>query len=397
MHNGCDERRAIGPRSAEMNPLLSRRRGSGRAAWKRRFAVVPTLAALTLLAACGSPSNPFPTPSQTPPSTSGSPSSSASPLDLKPVLAGLLDRDGPPPSGFLTSLAGFVVNVYWKDLQPTSGASLAPDNAIDQAITEVRSLNAAHHTNLGLKIRLFGGIWAPDWVKELGGAPITITNPQDGGTGTIGRFWTDAYGAAYDQLETLLAAKYDSVPEIREVTISRCTTFYDEPFIRDTTAPSTVTALINAGYTFAADQTCQQQEVQASTVWQHTHSDLAFNPYQLIAAGGATSTDEAFTESMMQYCRQVLGSACVLENNSLRIPPPGAAYVSMYAEMQSLGSPIAFQTATASRAGDLTQVLSYAASLRASSVELPAGYASIATPASFAAATSLLAANAAPA
>ena len=66
---------------------------------------------------------------------------------------------------------------------------------------------------------------------------FTITNPQDGGTGTIGRFWTDDYGAAYDQLETLLAAKYDNVPEIREVTISRCTTFYDEPFIRDTTAP----------------------------------------------------------------------------------------------------------------------------------------------------------------
>jgi hypothetical protein len=288
-----------------------------------------------------------------------------------------------------------VVNVYWKDLQPTSGASLAPDNAIDQAITEVRSLNAAHHTNLGLKIRLFGGIWAPGWVKNLDGAPITITNPQDGGTGTIGRFWTDDYGAAYDQLETLLAAKYDSVPEIREVTISRCTTFYDEPFIRDTTAPLTVTALVGAGYTFAADQTCQQQEIQASTVWKHTHSDLAFNPYQLIAAGGATATDEAFTESMMQYCRQVLGNACVLENNSLRVPPPGAAYVSMYAAMQSLGSPIAFQTATAARAGDLTQVLSYAASLRASSVELPAGYASIATPVSFAAATSLLAANAA--
>lgn len=395
MHNGCDERRAISPRSAELKPLLSGRWGTRDMAWKHRFAVVPALATLTLLAACGSPSNPFPTPSQTPPSTTASPSSSASPLDLKPVLAGLLDRDGPPPNGFVTSLAGFVVNVYWKDLQPTSGASLAPDNAIDQAITEVRSLNAAHHTNLGLKIRLFGGIWAPGWVKNLDGAPITITNPQDGGTGTIGRFWTDDYGAAYDQLETLLAAKYDSVPEIREVTISRCTTFYDEPFIRDTTAPLTVTALVGAGYTFAADQTCQQQEIQASTVWKHTHSDLAFNPYQLIAAGGATATDEAFTESMMQYCRQVLGNACVLENNSLRVPPPGAAYVSMYAAMQSLGSPIAFQTATAARAGDLTQVLSYAASLRASSVELPAGYASIATPASFAAATSLLAANAA--
>ncbi len=94
-----------------------------------------------------------------------------------------------------------------------------------------------------------------------------------------------AFGAAYDNLETLLAAKYDSVPEIREVTIARCTTFYDEPFIRDTTAPATVSALIGAGYTLAADQTCQEEEIQAATVWHHTHSDLALNPYQVIEAG----------------------------------------------------------------------------------------------------------------
>jgi hypothetical protein len=349
-------------------------------------------AAVVTLNACGDSSNPFPTPSPTSsPLASSSPSPRA--LDLKPVLAGLLDRDGPPPVAFLSSLAGFVVNAYWKDLEPAQGAALTPDNAIDQAIIEVRNLNATDHTNLGLKIRLFAGIWAPDWAKNLGGGAITVTNPQNGATGTIGRFWTDAYGAAYAQLESLLAAKYDTVPEVREVTIARCTTFYDEPFIRDTTAPATVSALLAAGYTLAADQTCQQQEIQASTVWQRTHSDLAFNPYQVIDAGGTTGVDEAFTETMMQYCRQVLGTACVLENNSLRDPPAGAGYLSMYASMMQLGAPITFQTATAARIGSLSQVLTYAVSLHADSVELPAGYESAGTPASFASAARLLAAN----
>ncbi len=394
MHNGLHERSSPGAGAMDPQGVLTGQTDTRGARLKRGLALVSTAAAIALMAACGESSNPFPTPSSTPPPPPvGSPSPSPRPLDLKPVLAGLLDRNGTPPPAFLPSLAGFVVNVYWRDLQPTSGATLAANNAIDRAITEVRSLNANDHTDLGLKIRLFTGIWAPGWVKNLGGSPIAIVNPQAGNTATIGRFWTDAYGAAYDRFETLLAAKYDSVPEVREVTIARCTTFYDEPFIRDSNAPATVSALIAAGYTLSADESCQEQEIQASTVWQHTHSDLAFNPYQAIAPTGSASVDESFTESMMQYCRQVLGTACVLENNSLRDTPAGAAYNSMYASMSQLGAPIAFQTATAVRIGSLAQVITYAVSLGANSVELPAGYESIETPTAFASDTRILATN----
>jgi hypothetical protein len=338
-------------------------------------------AAVAVIAGCGGSSNPFPTPPATP-LPSGSPSSSPSPLDLKPVFGGLLDRSGVPPATFLGALAGYVVNVHWNQLQPASGATLAPDNAIDQAIAQVRALNATDHTHLGLKLRIFAGIYAPDWVKSLGGSPVAVSNPQGGRSGTIGRFWTDPFGQAYDRLEALLAAKYDQVPEVREVTVARCTTFYDEPFIRDVSDPSTVTALISAGYTLEADETCQRQEIDAATVWQHTHSDLALNPYQAINSDGSTSGDEAFTDLMMSYCRQVLGSACVLENNSLRYPPQ-PAYMAMYEQMQSLGQPIAFQTAAAQRIGNLQSALQYAVSLGANSVELPGDYQALATPAAF--------------
>jgi len=357
-------------------------------------AMLAALGIAAMLAGCGgSPTTIIsPSTSLTPvasPTASGSPS----PSELKPVLAGLLDRSGPPPASYVTSLAGYVVNAYWRDLQPTPAETLAPDNAIDQAITEVRSLNAADHTHLALKIRVYAGVWAPQWAKQLGGAPVSVTNPQGGATGTVGRFWTAAFGAAYNELESLLAAKYDTVSEIREVTISRCTTFYDEPFIRDAGDPATIDALIAAGYTTSADETCQREEIDAATVWHHTHSDLALNPYEAIGPGGGVVTDELFTESMMEYCRQVLGDACVLENNSLRYPVQGASYESMYASMSLLGAPLAFQTATASRVGDLTATLAYAVSLGANSVELPGGYAAIGTPATFASATRLLAAN----
>ena len=364
-------------------------RPGGRA---QRLATLPAIAISLVVAGCGG--NTAPTPSIST-SANPSPTASSSPiasLDLKPLLGGLLDRSGVPPTSYVTSLGGFVVNVHWSDLQPEQGGPLAPDNAIDQAITTVRALNASYHVNLGLKIRLLAGVWAPQWAKELGGSPISLINPQSGGAGTIGRFWTDQFAQAYAQLENLLAAKYDNVPEIREVTISRCTTFYDEPFIRDSGYLPNVTGLLDAGYTLAADENCQREEVDASAVWHHTHVDLAFNPYEVIGAGGVTSTDELFTESMMAYCRRALASQCVLENNSLRSPPL-PSYVAMYQSMTSLGQPIAFQTATASRVGSLTTTLGYAITMGASSVELPGGYESLGTPSTFASTTRALAAN----
>lgn len=355
--------------------------------------MVLVTAGAALATGCGAPQD-FPTVTATPAPSSGTPSASPSLLDLKPVLAGLLDRNGVPPPTYLGALGGYVVNVYWKDLQPAATSGIAPDNAIDRAITEVDALNTNDHTNLGLKIRVFAGVWAPQWAKNLGGGPVTLTNPQGGGTGTIGRFWTGAFGTAYDKLQALLAAKYDTTPEVREVTISRCTTFYDEPFIRDTNDPEDVTDLINAGYTQAEDVSCQHEEIDAATVWQHTRSDLAVNPYELFDEAGDRSIDEQFTELMMDYCRQILGQACVLENNSLRYPVQGQGYQQLYEAMSALGAPLSFQTATAQRVGVLSDTLAYAITLGAGSVELPGGYQSFGTPASYSRATVLLAGNA---
>ena len=342
-----------------------------------------------LLAGCGNPSAPTASVTPSPTATSPSPTTSSS---LKPALGGLLDRNGAPPAAYVTSLARLRRQCPLGRRAASAGGPLTSNNAIDQAITTVRALNAQYHVDLGLKVRVFAGIWAPNWAKDLGGTPIALINPQNSAEGTIGRFWNAQFGAAYDRFEALLAAKYDDVAEIREVTIARCSTFYDEPFIRDTGYTPNVTALLAAGYSLTADETCQREEIQASTVWHHTRSDLAFNPYEAIDADGSTRTDPLFTVSMMQDCRQVLASACVLENNSLRTPvQPG--YVSMYSSMTALGQPISFQTATASRVGDLAATLNNAITLGANSVELPGGYESLGTPASFASTTLALAAH----
>jgi hypothetical protein len=305
---------------------------------------------------------------------------------LKPVLQGLLDRDGQPPLGYIpTALRGWVVKAYWKDLQKTQGGPITENNAIDQAIAAARKLG------VGLKLRVYTGIYAPDWAKSLGGGPVSVVDPQDKEQGTIGRFWTEDFGKAYADLEQKLAAKYDTVPEVREVVVSRCTTFFAEPFIRDKGDKGSVANMLGAGFSFDVDQTCHREEIDAHKVWLQTHTDVDFSPYQDIEKKGVNSVNEGFTESIMEYCRTNLGARCVLENNSIRTPVQ-ANYAAMYDRIKAMGPPISFQTANPNKIGDLLSTLMWAAQEGANSVELPSSYQQ-SSPQTFAAANDALVNN----
>jgi hypothetical protein len=286
---------------------------------------------------------------------------------LKPVLGGLLDRRKLPPEQFQGAVAGFVVPVDWAQLQPTAGGPLASGNAIDKAIASARG------RHLAIKLRVLAGTSAPDWAKRLGGSPVSVTDAY-GHTGTIGRFWTADFGRAYLDLQHKLAARYDGAPEVAVTQITRCTTFFAEPFLRQGRSPSTIRNLVRAGYTVAADQACQREQVDQHAVWTRTRSGLSFNPYQRVTSGGDVSPDEAFTEQMMRYCRSKLGAACVLENHSIRTTGQGKLYAQMYQAMRALGGAISFQTAAPSRIGSLLGTIDWAISQRASSVELPVSY-----------------------
>jgi len=272
-------------------------------------------------------------------SAPASPGTTAPSGPLKPVLQGLLDRDGEPPAQYVgTAVRGWVVKVNWSDLQKTPDGGITENNAIDQAIAAARKLG------VGLKLRIYAGTAAPDWAKALGGGAVSVVDPQNKEPGTIPRFWTEDFGKAYADLQAKLAAKYDDVPEVREVIVSRCTTFFAEPFLRDKGDKGSVAAMLSAGFSFDADQTCEREQIDAHKVWAHTHSDVAFSPYQNIEKKGVNSTDEGFTESMMNYCRTNLGARCVLENNAIRSPVQ-ANYEAMYDRIKAMGPPISFQTA----------------------------------------------------
>lgn len=300
----------------------------------------------------------------------------AATITVKPVIQGFLDRQEPPPKSMQSVVHAYVVRVNWADLQSAQGGPIAPNNAIDQAIARV---NQPDFVALGmaLKLRVFAGVGAPDWAKSIGGPPLTVYGSPDdgGGTGTIGRFWTADFAAAYADLQSKLAAKYDGVSAIREITISRCTTFYDEPFVRNFADKRNVAVLTAAGYTTAADKQCIVDSIAEHNVWKQTTSDLDFNPMPLIAYPTGRR-DLAFTDSVMDQCRSILGVRCGLQNNSLSSSKlVNTLYTQMYAHMTLLGPPVILQTARSSVIGTVADVLTAAVKIGATSVELPNGYA----------------------
>ena len=295
---------------------------------------------------------------------------------LKPVLGGLMDRHKAPPDSFRGTVDSWVAEADWADLQPVAGGPITPDNAIDQAIADAKLRGTR------VKVRVYAGTATPEWAKRLDGNPVPVVD-EYGNTGTVGRFWTKRFADAYLDLQRKLAARYDSVPQIAMVSISRCTTMYAEPFLRQARTPESVQALLKAGYTAALDEVCQHQQVDAHKVWQRTRSGLSFNPYQRINPDGSANNDVDFSIEMMGYCRQILGERCVLENHSIRSTnDQGPLYDKLYDAMKTLGGPIGFQTATPDKIGDLNLTLRWAVAQGAAHVELPISYKTDASPTS---------------
>lgn len=289
---------------------------------------------------------------------------------VKPVLGGLLDRKGMPPKSHWAVINGFVVTATWAQLQASPGAPLTVNNPIDQAIAAVRAKGGP--TGMKLKLRIKAGVDAPQWAKELGGPPVPMVWGKK--TVTVGRFWTPEFGQAYSNLQGLLAARYDEVPEIAQTEVSRCTTFWTEPYYRQWQKDFNIRSLLSAGYTSEADDTCHEEEILSHDVWTTTRSGLAVSPFWRLAGSGRTTWDEPYTEEMMAFCRSVLGPRCVLENYSLRWPLLSGLYDQLHAGMEQMGAPLAFQTANPAKVGDWYAALNWAADIGTNSVELNHAY-----------------------
>jgi hypothetical protein len=228
-----------------------------------------------------------------------------------------------------------------------------------------------------VKLRVWGGLVAPQWAQQLGGGPIAVTfeNPAGGNNlnGTVGPWWSKQYIEAWRNLQALLAAAYDSNALIQEVAVTSCASQTDEPFVAWSNVPATIAALQTYGYSDAAQQACLAGAIADYAAWVHTPIDYPFSIFQAtdqdVGSKPKLCIEPDFTQSVMREC--VANGHCILSNQALRVPlypPDSVVYSTMAAEYRS--APIDFQTASPARIFDWCGTVANGVALHADSIEM---------------------------
>jgi len=252
----------------------------------------------------------------------GQPVNTLDPLNAKPGIFG-----------------GLVVVASWAQLEPAQGGPVDPDNVIGKALEDVRAYNAKNPQKpLAVRLRVWGGFMAPEWAMRIGGPPVQAVH--NGTPRTVGRFWTPEYRKAWADMQTRLAAKYESRPLIREVAMTSCMSFTAEPFFVPTEEP-VQTPLRAAGFTDAAYKQCLAHGIDDFSGWTASRIVLSVNPLRTGPNQG--NGNAQFTMNLMKACRATLHARCVLDNHDLETHA-SAALKPIYALMQQLGPELVFQT-----------------------------------------------------
>ena len=246
----------------------------------------------------------------------------------KPAQTGLVDmgnisfyNTGAPPTFTISDLANYagsfsemVLNVTWAQLQAAEGGPINT-SAIDSAISQVNGFNAQHGTNVGIKLRIWGGFTAPEWAKSIDGAPITITgqnsvDPGLFGPQTIGRVWTGDYINAWTSLQNQLAAAYDSNPVIRGISQTVGGAASDEPFVplkpdaalQGGGTVNQIAELQAGGYNDAAQMLTLRASIADYSQWSTTPLDFTMNSFYQFDSGH-TVADANFALAVLQQAR----------------------------------------------------------------------------------------------
>jgi len=271
----------------------------------------------------------------------------------KAPLSGLIDmgdisfhrQDGGRASTTVSDLqsyagvfGGITINITWEQLEPSPGTLVTKE--IDRVLDDIRAYNRRNPKHpIGARLRVWPGPNAPAWAKHLGGDPVKILHRNM--PITVGRFWSKPYRNAWRDLQMRLATRYDSEPLIREAANSSGSSITDEPFILPGDSNS-IANLRTAGFTDSLYKACLMESVDDYAGWKTTCIEYPFNPYREIDSG-RPKNDMAFTLSVMQRWRRMLGPRGILSNHALQSPIPDHL-APIYDEIRKLGPPISFQT-----------------------------------------------------
>src|SRR5260221_3766665 len=248
------------------------------------------------------------------------------------------------------SFSELVLNVTWAQLQTAEGSALTA-GVIDSAIAQFLAYNAAHGTDLGIRLRVWGGYAAQEWARPINGAAITVSGPAsvDPEVTTpqkIGRFWSGDYINAWTSLQTTLAMRYDGNPIIRGISQTAGANATDEPFVPLMTLAQ-VAQLQAGGYTDAAEMLTLRGAIADYAQWSTTPLDYTMNTVHLYDSGNELPGGN-FTLAVLQQARN--STRLVQAGNPALGNPFYSGDVIVYGQMQadaalnSGAAPASFQT-----------------------------------------------------
>ncbi len=327
--------------------------------------------------------------------------------NIKPQIGGLLIRHFNEWIAYhtindadsLKYTPGFVVDVNWSDLQSYKNAPINP-NIIDTAISFVQQVNAMYpDLNLHLKIRLYCGCFSPAWVinsNPLFHKPgVGYENTPQSDT-IMACWWKKDFLKDFKDLEKKLAAKYDTVKVLEEVTTSACGTFSAETIVHQFSGQTTgsnsknnavylynIQHALAAGFTNNADINAQKTSMDAMHAWKHTRVEFIFDSYEYINSDTTVTLRNDISKQLIDYFITSFGKQAVLGNNSIRQSTDSAylpggitydlfEYMSDYRKNNNI--PLTFQTALIDRVGNLPATIQECINFNAGCVELPDGF-----------------------
>lgn len=254
------------------------------------------------------------------------------------------------------------LNLYWDQVEPTRDVmNPAPlRNALDAA-------QAAGVFQI--RIRPYFGSRAPTWMKALGQGPVSYVHPPSGEHLLVPDLWGNpAYEAEIAEALTWLSDQIDADPRVRLVFATGGMLAFGEPMQRGIAEPANCEAFGAAGYSMAEDQRIQFWQIDAMGVFRFTHIGLAYNPWQHFLPDCTKGSSLAVTAQIMDHHTATFPLRAVLTNHSIRsnyIANPPPLYDLFLARP---GFPHQFQTAAASRIGDLRATLDWGIDYLAASV-----------------------------
>jgi hypothetical protein len=288
--------------------------------------------------------------------------------------------DNPNGSSWANHVDGIVVQAEWAHLQPTKNGAIKSNNILDQAISAVTTWNNAHPSNkLGIKLRVFAGIYSPAWVgSETGQFFAQYKNSKQG---NMPFYWKNKkFRPLWSNFQTKLGAKYDSHPLLREVAVSGCMTHNAETMWRNPRdnnrddGRKNIDIMRDNGLTLAKDENCLKWQIRvAASKWPRTHIGMAYNMWKDYENGWAKKP--AFVNTLMDYCLQQAPGRCILGNNSLGVTDIGdennSSDVTYYLRRKgNAGNPIYIQTET--KADNIHRAINHGADrLHGAMAELP--------------------------